>query len=377
MGTLDGVRVVEMAGLGPVPFAAMMLADMGADVVRIDSPVRNPEDPHDRTGPIWRGRSGISLDLKDPLDLSRAKELLESADVVLEGYRPGVMERLGLSPSELIAANPRLIVGRMTGWGQDGPLAREAGHDINYLAMSGILRQIGREGERPLPPLNLVGDYGGGGMLLTVGVLAALVERATSKRGQVVDAAMIDGAALLMVSVMGWIAKGTWQEPPGTNAIDTGSPFYEVYRTADNRDLAVGAVEPRFYERLLEVLGLDPTLLAHQYDRASWPATKKMFADTVSQRTLTEWTEAFDTADACVSPVLTIREAYSHPHFDARGTWTSFGDAIQPAAAPRFSRTPSVTAEMSSGESLESVVERWSTPRLAVTEDLTTSRPIR
>lgn len=373
MGTLDGVRVVEMAGLGPVPFAAMMLADMGADVVRIDSPVRNPEDPHDHTGPIWRGRSGITLDLKNPLDLHQAKALIESADVVLEGYRPGVMERLGLSPSDLTAANPRLIYGRMTGWGQDGPLAREAGHDINYLAMSGILRQIGREGERPVPPLNLVGDYGGGGMLLTVGVLAALVERSTSNRGQVVDAAMIDGAALLMVSVMGWIAKGTWQEPPGTNAIDTGAPFYEVYRTGDNRDLAVGAVEPRFYERLLKVLELDPALLARQYDRPSWPTTKKMFADTISQRTLAEWTQAFDEVDACVSPVLTIQEAHGHPHFGARGTWTSFGDAIQPAAAPRFSRTPSVTAEMSSGESLDDIAERWSTPRFPVVEEFQSS----
>ena len=359
MGTLNGVRVVEMAGLGPVPFAAMMLADMGAEVIRIDSPPRNPEDPHDRTGPIWRGRSGITLDLKSTADSDRAKELIAAADVIIEGFRPGVMERLGLSPEVLMALNPKLVYGRMTGWGQSGPLAAEAGHDVNYLAISGVLRQIGREGERPVPPLNLVGDYGGGGMLLTVGVLAALVERATSGLGQVVDAAMIDGAALLMVSIAGAIAKGTWQDPPGTNALDTGAPFYEVYRTSDGRDLAFGAVEPRFYARLLSVLELDPALLSQQYDRTTWTNTKQIFAAKVAQRTLAQWTKAFEGVDACVSPVLTLQEATSHPHFRVRGTWAEFGESVQPAAAPRFSRTPSTTNPVYSEAHPDLITGRW------------------
>ncbi|TDT73574.1 alpha-methylacyl-CoA racemase [Arthrobacter sp. AG258] len=359
MGALTGLRVVEMAGLGPVPFAAMMLADMGAEVLRIDSPPRNPEDPHDRSGPIWRGRSGITVDLKDPEGVAQVKEIIAVADVIIEGFRPGVMERLGLSPEVLLDLNPRLVYGRMTGWGQTGPLATEAGHDVNYLAISGILRQIGREGERPIPPLNLVGDYGGGGMLLTVGVLGALVERAMSGLGQVIDAAMIDGAALLMVSIAGALARGAWQDPPGTNAIDTGAPFYEVYRTADGRDLAFGAVEPRFYSRVLSVLELDPALADQQYDRATWAATKELFAARVAERSLAEWTKAFDGADACVSPVLTLQEAASHPHFAERGTWAEFGGSVQPAAAPRFSRTPSSTTPLHGDTDPQVLLERW------------------
>lgn len=367
MGTLSGIRVIEMAGLGPVPFAAMMLADMGADVVRVDAPRRNADDPHDQLGPIWRGRSGITLDLKEPGDLARAEALIAGADVVLEGYRPGVMERLGLGPETLLEANPRLVVGRMTGWGQHGALSSEAGHDINYLALSGILRQIGRQGERPLPPLNLVGDYGGGGMLMVAGVLAALVERSTSGRGQVIDAAMIDGAALLMVSVTGWMAKGEWGAP-GTNIIDTGAPFYEVYTTSDGQHLAVGAVEPRFYRRLLEVFGLDARELPDQYERSAWPRTKALFAGIVAQRTLAEWVTAFDGADACVSPVLSIREAAEHPHFRERRTWAPFPaaagvDAVQPAAAPRFGRTPSATGAVGAPTDFATVARRWDLAR--------------
>ncbi|SEB30376.1 CaiB/BaiF CoA transferase family protein [Streptomyces melanosporofaciens] len=359
MGPLDGTKVIEMAGLGPVPFCAMMLADMGADVVRIEGPVRNTEDPHDRRGPIWRGRSTVSLDLKNPADLARAKEILGHADVVLEGFRPGVMERLGLGPDTLLAGNPALVYGRMTGWGQSGPLASEAGHDINYLAVAGVLRQIGRAGERPVPPLNLVGDYGGGGMLLTVGVLAALLERTASGRGQVIDAAMMDGAALLMTSVLGWMARGQWAEPPGSNIIDTGAPFYEVYETADLRHLAFGAVEPRFYKRLVSVLGFAPEDLPPQYDRHTWAGTKERFARVVARRTLAEWVDAFEGQDACVSPVLTLAEAADHPHLADRRVYTTADGTLHVAPAPRFSRTPSQLHGPRAVETPSGLVARW------------------
>jgi len=339
MSALGHVRVVEMGGLGPVPFTAMMLADMGADIIRIDGPVRNPEDPHDHIGPIWRGRPGVELNLKDDADRSAARALIATADVVMEGFRPGVMERLGLGPDVCTVDNPRLIYGRMTGWGQHGARTHEVGHDINYLAANGVLRSIGRRGEPPLPPINLVGDFGGGGMLLLAGVLAALVERSRSGRGQVVDAAMVDGSALLMSSVLGWKAAGTWQEPPGTNAIDTGSPFYEVYETSDGGYIAVGAVEPRFYREFVDVLDLPD--LPDQYDRQSWPATKKRVADVIAGRTLADWSEAFAGRDACVTPVADLETAVDDPLFAGRPTYVRVGEEIHAVPAPRFSRTPS------------------------------------
>ncbi|ANS32232.1 putative acyl-CoA transferase/carnitine dehydratase (plasmid) [Rhodococcus opacus] len=363
MGTLDGIRIVEMSGLGPVPFAAMMFADMGADVVRIDAPPRNAEDPHDHEGPIWRGRGAVTLDLKSESENARARALINAADVVLEGFRPGVMERLGLGPEAFEESNPGLVFGRMTGWGQSGQLAAAAGHDINYLATGGILHYIARQGERPMPPLNLVGDYGGGGMLLVGGVLAALLERVRSGRGQVVDAAMLDGAALLMTSVLGWQGRGQWSEPPGTNMIDTGAPFYEVYTTNDGGHLAVGAIEPRFYRRLIDVLELSDVGLPDQFDRASWPETKKVFADAIARRTLSEWRAAFEGVDACVSPVLDLEQATADPHIHERQTYVRDGQFLHANPAPRFARTPSERGRDGIAESLEDVLERWKTVR--------------
>lgn len=349
MGTLDGVRVVEVAGLGPVPFAAMMLADMGAAVVRINPPSR-ASSVHGQVGPLWRGREALELDLKDEADRARAVRLATSADVLLEGFRPGVMERLGLGPDELLARNPALVYARATGWGQEGPWSQRAGHDINYLAATGILRQIAQRDQPPLPPLNLVGDYGGGGMLLTTGVLAALVERAGSGLGQVVDAAMADGATLLMSSVLGRMNAGLWHEPPGSNLIDSGAPFYGVYGTADGRWLAVGAIEPVFYGRFVEGLGLSTAELPDQMDRTSWPELRARFEQVISGRTLEEWDRAFAGIDACVTPVLTLKEAAATDHLQARGTLLHDTDAgFVPAPAPRFSRTPSGAAPPQDG----------------------------
>lgn len=360
MGVLTGVKVVEMAGLGPVPFAAMMFADMGADVVRVDSPPRNSEDPHDHRGPIWRGRGSIVADLKNEEGLVQVKSLISSADVLLEGFRPGVMERLGLGPNVVEELNPGMVYARMTGWGQDGDLAASAGHDINYLATGGILHHIARQGERPMPPLNLVGDYGGGGMLLVVGVLSALLERATSGRGQVIDAAMLDGAALLMTSVLGWQGRGQWSDEPGTNMIDTGAPFYEVYATSDGGHLAIGAIEPRFYRRLLEVLGLDEEALPNQFDRQSWKETKQLFTHIIAARTLPEWEAAFDGVDACVSAVLNLDEAADHPHLAGRATYERSGGFLHANPAPRFSRTPSARGDDNVSDTFGDVMSRWS-----------------
>lgn len=361
MTVLEGLRVVEIEALGPVPFAAMQLADLGADVVRIDSPPRNPEDPHDHEGPIWRGRGSMTLNLKDPGQLAQAREIIGRADVLLEGFRPGVMERLGLGPDQVCADNPGLVYARMTGWGQTGPLSSAAGHDINYLALGGILRGIARRGERPLPPLNLVGDYGGGGMLLVVGVLAALLERSRSGRGQVVDAAMLDGAALLMSSVFGWRGRGTWHDEPGTNMIDSGAPFYEVYTTKDGRHLAVGSIEPRFYRLLLEGLELDPASLPDQFDRDQWPLMKDVFADRIATRDLADWVTVFDGVDACVSPVLSVDEALADEHVRARGTYEVADGYVHPSPAPRFSRTTTVRGHSErTAEDLAAVLTRWS-----------------
>ncbi|PXY23300.1 carnitine dehydratase [Prauserella coralliicola] len=332
MGPLNGLRVVEFAGLGPAPFAAMLLADAGAEVVRIDRP------GSDRAGGILdRGRRTLHLDLKSDDGLARARELITSADVLVEGFRPGVMERLGLGPRACVELNPRLVYGRMTGWGQDGPLADKAGHDINYLAVTGALRSIARRGQAPVPPLNLVGDYGGGGMLLAFGLLAALRERDATGRGQVVDAAMIDGVSLLMSGIWQRVADGRWQPEPGTNDIDTGAPFYDVYETADGEYLAVGSMEPQFYERLVRALGLDPAQLPDQWDRESWPAIKKLFAEIFADRTRAEWAAVFEPLDACVTPVLSMTEAAADAHLAARSTLRVCGNRVEPAPAPRIS----------------------------------------
>ena len=341
MGPLRGVRVMEIASLAPAPFGCMILSDLGADVLRVDRAGLCGPEAQAPADPLARGRRSIGLNLKDPEGVGLLLRLAESADVLVEGFRPGVAERLGFGPEVCLERNPRLIFARMTGWGQQGPLAQMAGHDIDYIAVSGVLHAIGRAGQRPVPPLNLVGDFGGGGMLLAVGVLAALVERAGSGRGQVVDAAMVDGSALLNAFLYGLLAGGAWQQERGVNLLDGGAPFYDTYQTADGRYVAVGALEPKFYAELLAGLGLDGADLPGQYDRDGWPVLRERFAAAFQSKTRDEWAAAFTGTDACVAPVLTPGEAPAHPHAAARGTFTESGGVLQPAPAPRFSRTAS------------------------------------
>lgn len=339
MGPLAGVRVVEIASLAPAPFGCMVLSDLGADVLRVDR-IGPPGVPMAAGGPLERGRRSVALNLRDPAGVGLLLRLLENADVLVEGFRPGVAERLGFGPEVCAERNPGLVYARMTGWGQDGPLAPTAGHDIDYIAVAGTLHPIGRAGERPLPPLNLVGDFGGGGMLLAVGVLAALLERERSGLGQVVDAAMVDGAALLAAFIHGLHAAGAWRDERGVNLLDTGAPFYDTYRTADGRYMAVGALEARFYAELLAGLGLAGADLPAQHDTANWPVLRARFTEVFASRTQAEWTQVFDGTDACVAPVLGLGEAPGHPHNVARGTFTDVGGMTQPAPAPRFGRTP-------------------------------------
>ena len=344
-GPLAGVRVVEFAGIGPGPHASMLLADLGADVVRVQRAGSLPA-PERAADQLLRGRSAVvEADLKSTTDREEILRLVERADVVVEGFRPGVMERLGLGPDELLERNPRLVYGRMTGWGQDGPLADRAGHDINYISLTGMLHAIGRADERPVPPLNLVGDFGGGSMFLVVGVLAALVERGISGRGQVVDAAMVDGASVLGQMMWAFRGTGLWQDRRGVNLLDTGAPYYEVYETADGRYMAVGAIEPQFYAQLIEGLGLTDAGLPEQNDMARWPELRARFTETFATRTRDEWAAVFDGTDACTTPVLDFTEAPQHPHLASRGTITDIDGVTQASVAPRFSRsTPETPA---------------------------------
>jgi alpha-methylacyl-CoA racemase len=339
MGPLDGVRVIEIASLAPAPFGCMILSDLGADVLRVDRADSCGPDAVARADPLSRGRRSIGIDLKNAEGIGLLLRLAESADVLVEGFRPGVAERLGFGPRECAARNPRLVFARMTGWGQDGPLAATAGHDIDYIAVSGALHPIGRAGERPVPPLNLVGDFGGGGMLLALGVLAALVERERSGLGQVVDAAMVDGSALLTSFLYGLRAAGAWQDSRGVNLLDGGAPFYDTYETADGGYVAVGALEPKFYAELLAGLGLADADLPGQHDRAGWPVLRERFAAAFAQRTRDEWARAFGGTDGCVAPVLSMAEAPGHPYNTARGVFTDVGGLVQPAPAPRFGRS--------------------------------------
>jgi alpha-methylacyl-CoA racemase len=339
-GPLAGVRVIELAGLGPGPFAAMLLADLGADVVRVDRSSRGSQGPDPRLYAMHRGRRSVAVDLKRPEGREVVLRLLDGADVLLEGFRPGVAERLELGPEDCLGRNPRLVYGRMTGWGQDGPLATTAGHDIDYIALSGALATCARHGERPVPPVNMLGDLGGGGAFLVIGVVAALWERTHSGRGQVVDAAMVDGSAVLTTMLHGMLAQGRWRDEAGVNFADTGSPYYEVYECADGRHVAVGAIEGPFYRELLDGLGLDEASLPSRRDPANWPTLKERFAEVFSTRPRDEWAERFATSDACVAPVLTLTEAPHHPHNAARGTFVEHGGVVQPAPAPRFDRTP-------------------------------------
>ncbi len=342
-GPLHGVRVIELAGLGPAPFCSMVLADLGADVLRIDRPAAVPAASSSTNA--WdvlnRNRSGVSVDLRSPDGVSLVRELATSADVLVEGFRPGVAERMGLGPDALTGTNQRLVYGRMTGWGQDGPMAPRAGHDLTYLALSGALAHIGRANQPPTPPLNLVADFGGGGMLLALGVLAALVERSTSGAGQVVDAAMVDGAALLMAPLFGAWSSGFWNSERGTNLLDSGAPFYDVYECADGAWLAIGAIEAQFYEQVLSGLGLaDDGSLPDQNDAERWPELHDRIAAVVRTRTRDDWAQTFEGTDACVAPVLTMGEAPTHPHAVARGAFADVEGVHQPGPAPRFNRTP-------------------------------------
>ncbi|HWG94115.1 MAG TPA: CaiB/BaiF CoA-transferase family protein [Mycobacteriales bacterium] len=338
-GPLAGLRVVELAGIGPAPHACMVLADLGAEVVRVERPAR-----FDLTDPakdvLLRGRRSVTADLKAPDGVALVLDLVERADVLVEGFRPGVAERLGVGPQECAARNPRLVYARMTGWGQDGPMAPRAGHDLNYLGLTGTLSAIGRAGERPAVPLNLVADFGGGSMLLVVGVLAALVERQASGQGQVVDAAMVDGVATLSAMLWSFRAQGLWGDARGTNALDGGAPWYDTYACKDGKHLAVGPIEPQFYAAMLERLGLADADLPHQLDPAGWPVLRKAFTAAFASRTRDEWAEVFDGVDACVTPVVELAEAGAQPHLAARGTLVDVDGVLQPAPAPRFSRTP-------------------------------------
>ena len=337
-GPLTGLRVVEIASIGPGPFAAMMLADMGADVIRVDRAgtggaglFGNPG-----TNTLNRGRPSIAVDLKSAEGPEVVLRLCENADVLLEGFRPGVMERAGLGPDEVLARNPRLVYGRMTGYGQDGPMSSVAGHDINYISIGGVLGAMSRAGDKPLFPMNLVGDFGGGGMLLAFGVVCAVLEARTSGQGQVVDAAMVDGSAVLSTLIHGMRAAGIWTDEPGTNLLDSGAHFYEVYETSDGKHMAVGAIEPQFYAELQRLTGFE----ANQFDRDNWPAFKERLAEIFRTKTRDEWTEILERAEACSTPVLSMAEAPSHPHNAARGTFVEVDGVVQPAPAPRFSRTP-------------------------------------
>jgi alpha-methylacyl-CoA racemase len=339
MGPLDGVQVVEIASLAPAPFGCMVLADLGADVLRVDR-VGAATGRADG-GPLSRGRRSVQLDLKQPEGIGLLLTLIEDADVLVEGFRPGVTERLGFGPAECAQRNPRLVYARMTGWGQDGPLAATAGHDIDYIAVSGALYPLGRAGGPPTPPVNLLGDFGGGGLLMALGILAALVERERSGLGQVVDAAMVDGSALLSAFLYGLRASGSWRDERGTNLLDTGAPFYDTYATADGQHVAVGALEPQFYAALLRGLGLDQgDPLPEQYDESGWPVLREKFTAVFASRTRDEWAQAFAGTDACVAPVLSPAEAPGHPHNAARDTFTEVAGVMQPSPAPRFSRTP-------------------------------------
>lgn len=357
-GPLCGLRVVEFAGLGPAPFACMLLSDMGADVVTIDRPGKRLGDPANIVG---RGRTAVALDLKHPQDRDAVLDLLARADVLVEGFRPGVMERLGLGPDAAAARNPRLVYARMTGWGQDGPLAQAAGHDINYIALSGVLHAIGTPDSGPVPPLNLVGDYGGGSLYLVVGILAALHEAQRSGQGQVVDAAISDGAASLMSVFAGWRQKGAFRELRGENLLDGGCPYYGSYETADGQYVAIGPLEPPFFDEFCRRVNVPAALRDSHGDRARWPQLRQALADIFRTRNRDDWVALLEGTDACFAPVLALGEAPAHPHHRARSTFVDLGGTMHPAPAPRFSRTPSAIQgpAPAQADEITRVQERW------------------
>lgn len=366
-GPLAGMKVVEVGSIGPGPFCAMLLADLGADVIRIDraqgAALVGPNADF-RTEVLNRGRRSVAVDLKRPHGRDVVLSLVDQADALIEGFRPGVAERLGIGPDDCFERAPGLVYGRMTGFGQDGPLAQTVGHDINYVAQSGILSLIGRVGQPPTPPLSLIGDFGGGGMLLAFGILAALWEARASGQGQVIDAAMCEGAALMGTAFYGFAQSGVWNAERGTNIVDSGAPFYEAYETADGRWIAVAGIEPHFYAELLDVLGLDANDLPAQHEQGRWPELKQVFADTIRRRTRDEWVEAANGRDACLSPVLEVDEAPAEAHNVARQSFVEIEGLAQPMPAPRFSRTAATvdTPPPVPGEHTREALTAWGVP---------------
>ncbi|TLH67896.1 CaiB/BaiF CoA transferase family protein [Mycolicibacterium aubagnense] len=363
-GPLQGLRVVELAGIGPGPHAAMILGDLGADVVRVDRPNKAAGVPMPARDTMLRNRRSVSVDMKSDEGRELVLKLIAKADVLIEGFRPGVTERLGLGPQDCAKVNEKLVYARMTGWGQTGPRALQAGHDINYISLNGLLHAVGRKGERPVPPLNLAGDFGGGSMFLLVGILSALWERQTSGKGQVVDAAMVDGSSVLTQMMWSFRSQGMWSDERGTNMLDTGAPYYDTYETADGKYMAVGAIEPQFYAELLAKLELDPAALPAQQDVSRWPELRDIFTTAFKAQTRDHWAKVFAGSDACTTPVLSFAEVETEPHITERGTFFRFpdgGDNLEPMPAPRFSRSvpTTPTPPRAPGADTESVLRDW------------------
>jgi len=363
MGPLAGIKVVELAGIGPGPMCAMLLSDMGADVVRVDRLADSGLGiSHGRKySTLNRGRRSIAIDLKNPKGVETVLRLAVGADALIEGFRPGVTERLGIGPDVCLGRNPRLVYGRMTGWGQDGPLAHAAGHDMNYIALTGALDSIGRDGGKPVPPLNLVGDFGGGALYLAYGIVCGVLEARQSGQGQVVDTSMTDGAASLMTSIYGMHATGNWRQPRGSNILDTGAHFYEVYETSDGKFVSIASIEAKFYKQLLELTGLDGEDLPAQMDRDSWPAMRERLIGVFKTKTRDEWCAIMEGTDVCFAPVLSMAEAPNHPHNKARGTFIEVDGVVQPGPAPRFSRTKAEVQGPPSdpGQHTDEVLDDW------------------
>lgn len=359
MGPLSGYKIVEIAGIGPGPFCAMMLADLGAEVVRVDR--KSAEGTGSKFNILNRGRKSVAVDLKNPEGIETVFRLVEKADALIEGFRPGVMERLGLGPNVCLERNSRLVFGRMTGWGQDGPLAHAAGHDINYISLSGALHAIGPKGEKPVPPLNLVGDFGGGGMVLALGVVAALLETQKSGQGQVVDAAMTDGSAALMGIIFGLKASGMWSSERGTNMLDGGAHFYDTYECADGKWISIGSIEPQFYALLLEKTGIDDPAFRNQMDKDAWPELSEKITKVFLTKTRAEWCDIMEGTDVCFAPILDFDEAPEHPHNKARNTFIEIDGVTQHAPAPRFSRTENATPSPppNAGEHTDEILSGW------------------
>ncbi len=359
MGPLNGIKVIEIAGIGPGPFCAMMLSDLGAEVVRVDR--KSNLGQGSKFNVLNRGRRSIAVDLKNADGVEAVLRLVDQADAIIEGFRPGVMERLGLGPDVCLKRNPKLVYGRMTGWGQDGPLSQAAGHDINYISLSGVLGAIGRKGERPVPPLNLVGDFGGGGMMLALGVTSALLEVQKSGKGQVVDAAMTDGSAALMAAIYGMNAMGAWGVDRGTNMLDSGAHFYDAYECSDGKWISIGSIEPQFYALLLEKGEIEDAEFKGQMERENWSSLKAKTVALFKTKSRDEWCEIMEGSDICFAPILDLAEAPEHPHNKARGTFIQIDGVTQPAPAPRFSRTPNETPgpPPTAGQHTDEVLTSW------------------